>query len=76
MIRLPRLKAKDLLRALKQAAFQIDRSRGSHFFVKHPDGRATAIPVHAGETIGPGLLRAIPRDLELTPEQLKDLLGK
>jgi predicted RNA binding protein YcfA (HicA-like mRNA interferase family) len=52
----------------------IDRVRGSHVFLKHPDGRATAVPIHSRETLGPGLLRAILRDVEITPDQLKELL--
>ena len=34
------------------------------------DGRVTTVPVHSGETIGPGLLRSILRDVELSVEDL------
>jgi len=34
--------------------------------LKHLDGRATVVPVHSGETIGPGLLRAILRGVEMS----------
>lgn len=74
MTRLPRLKAKQLVRALQRAGFKVIRIRGSHHYLRHPDGRATVIPVHAGETIGPGLLATILRDVELSAEQLQDLL--
>jgi len=37
-------------------------STGSHHFLRHPDGPTTVVPVHAGETIGPGLLFQILRD--------------
>jgi predicted RNA binding protein YcfA (HicA-like mRNA interferase family) len=74
MTRLPRLKGKELVRALERAGFTVDRSRGSHVFLKHPDGRTTTVPVHSGETIGPGLLRAILRDVELSVNELADLL--
>ncbi len=74
MTRLPRLKGRQLVRALEGAGFEVDRTRGSHVFLKHPDGRATAIPLHSGETIGPGLLRAILRDAELSVEDLVKLL--
>lgn len=74
MTRLPRLKAKQLLRALQRGGFQVVRIRGSHHYLRHPDGRATVVPVHAGETIGPGLLRAILHDIELSPEDLQALL--
>jgi hypothetical protein len=34
------------------------------------------VPVHAGETIGPGLLSRILRDCKLNREQLADFLNK
>jgi predicted RNA binding protein YcfA (HicA-like mRNA interferase family) len=74
MTRLPRVKGRAVVRALERAGFLVDRTRGSHVFLKHPDGRATAVPVHSGETLGPGLLRAILRDTDLTVEQLIGLL--
>ncbi len=74
MTRLPRLKGKELVRALDRAGFAVDRTRGSHVFLSHPDGRTTTVPVHSGETIGPGLLRAILRDVELSVDELADLL--
>ena len=75
MTRLPRLKGRDLARALQRVGFEIARTRGSHVFLKHPDGRATAVPLHARETLGPGLLRAILRDVEMSAEQLRGLLS-
>lgn len=74
MTRLPRTKGREIVRALEEAGFVISRTRGSHIFLKHPDGRATAVPVHSGETLGPGLLRAILRDVELSVDQLVELL--
>jgi len=74
MTRLPRLKGRELVRALERAGFTVDRTRGSHLFLKHADGRATTVPIHSGETIGPGLLRAILRDVELSVDGLADLL--
>ena len=74
MTRLPRLKGKELVRALERAGFALDRTRGSHVFLRHPDGRTTTVPVHSGETIGPGLLRAILRDVELSVDELANLI--
>jgi len=74
MTRLPRLRGKEIVRALERAGFVVDRIRGSHVFLRHPDGRTTTVPVHSGETIGPGLLRAILRDVELSVDALADLL--
>jgi predicted RNA binding protein YcfA (HicA-like mRNA interferase family) len=74
MTRLPRLKARELIRALRRAGFQIDRIKGSHHHLKHPDGRVTIVPVHAGEIIGPGLLADILRDAEMSAEEFRALL--
>jgi predicted RNA binding protein YcfA (HicA-like mRNA interferase family) len=70
MTRLPRLKGKELIRTPEKLGFEIVRTRGSHFLLRHPDGRTTTVPVHAGEVLGPGLLRSILRDVELTAEDL------
>jgi predicted RNA binding protein YcfA (HicA-like mRNA interferase family) len=56
MTRLPRLKGKEIIRNLERAGFQAIRTQGSHTFLKHSHGRATVVPLHSGETIGPGLL--------------------
>ncbi|MGA2456061.1 MAG: type II toxin-antitoxin system HicA family toxin [Terriglobales bacterium] len=70
MTRLPHLKGKELVRLLEKLGFEIVRTRGSHLFLRHADGRVTTVPVHAGETIGPGLLRSILRDVELSVDDL------
>lgn len=74
MTRLPRSKGREIVRALEKAGFAVDRIRGSHVFLKHTDGRATTVPVHSGETLGPGLLRAILRDVEMSVDDLIGLL--
>jgi predicted RNA binding protein YcfA (HicA-like mRNA interferase family) len=61
-------------RTLERAGFSVDRTRGSHAFLRHPDGRTTTVPIHSGETIGLGLLSAILRDVELSVDELADLL--
>ncbi|MEG3858136.1 type II toxin-antitoxin system HicA family toxin [Microcoleus sp. herbarium12] len=50
------------------------RQKGSHVRIIHADGRVVTIPVHAGKTIGRGLLRKILRDAELTREEFIALL--
>ncbi|MGV0101932.1 YcfA family protein [Nostoc sp. DSM 114160] len=42
--------------------------------MQHEDGRLVTIPIHAGKTIGKGLLRKILRDIELTREEFIGLL--
>jgi predicted RNA binding protein YcfA (HicA-like mRNA interferase family) len=71
---LPSIRGKDLIAALKKTGFDVIRVKGSHHFLRHGDGRTTVVPVHAGETIGPGLLSKILRDCELTREELHQVL--
>lgn len=63
-----------LIRALIKVDFEVARTKGSHHFLKHSDGRCTVVPVHRGENIGRGLLAQILRDCEMTREDLKKLL--
>jgi predicted RNA binding protein YcfA (HicA-like mRNA interferase family) len=74
MTRRPRARGKEVVRALERAGFSLERTRGSHVFLKHPDGRVTSVPVHTRETLGPGLLRAILRDVEMSVDELIALL--
>lgn len=64
----------ELARALGQVGFKVKRIRGSHHFLEHPDGRTTVVPVHPRETIGPGLMSKILRDVEVSREELAALL--
>ena len=74
MTRLPRVSGKEVVKALERTGFEVQRVRGSHVFLKHPDGRATSVPVHSRETIGPGLMRSILRDVEMDVEAFSKLL--
>ena len=69
-----RVRGRDLIRALQKAGFEVIRTKGSHHFMRHEDGRATVVPVHSGEIIGPGLLNQILKDTELAREDLRSLL--
>jgi predicted RNA binding protein YcfA (HicA-like mRNA interferase family) len=74
MPRRKRLTGRELIRALRKAGFEVVRVQGSHHRLRHSDGRVTTVPVHAGETVGPGLLGQILRDCDLTDAQLQTLL--
>jgi len=71
MTRLPSLTGRELVATLGRLGFESIRTRGSHHFLRHPDGRATVVPIHAAETIGPGLLSRILRDCEISREELQ-----
>ena len=64
-----------MVAVLERAGFQVIRSKGSHHFLRHPDGRATVVPVHARETIGLGLLHRILKDCGLEPEDFRRRLS-
>jgi predicted RNA binding protein YcfA (HicA-like mRNA interferase family) len=74
MTELPSLTGKDIISILKKVGFEIKRQKGSHVFLQHPDGRATVVPIHSGETIGPGLMAKILRDVNMTKEEFYQLL--
>ena len=69
----PTLSGKEVVAILKKAGFSIERQKGSHVFMRHADGCATVVPVHAGESIGPGLLSKILRDVEMAKDDLLKL---
>jgi predicted RNA binding protein YcfA (HicA-like mRNA interferase family) len=74
MSNFPAVSGQRLIKALRKLGFEVIRSKGSHNFLQHADGRCTVVPVHAGETIGKGLLSQIIRDCEISIEELKKLL--
>jgi predicted RNA binding protein YcfA (HicA-like mRNA interferase family) len=74
MSRTPRLTGPELITALAKIGFRVLRVKGSHHFLRHDDGRSTVVPVHAGETIGPGLLHKVLRDCKIATGQLSELL--
>jgi len=62
----PAFSGTQLIKALRRLGFELIRVKGSHHFLRHPDGRCTVVPVHRGEMIGRGLMAQILRDCELT----------
>jgi predicted RNA binding protein YcfA (HicA-like mRNA interferase family) len=66
--KLPVTSAKNLEKILLLMGFEVKRQKGSHVFYRHPDGRYTTIPHHAGRDLGRPLIRQILREIDLTPE--------
>ena len=69
--RLPSLTSRDVVRLAESQGFYKVRQKGSHARYVHPDGRSTVIPVHAGATIGPGLLLQILADIGVDPADVR-----
>jgi predicted RNA binding protein YcfA (HicA-like mRNA interferase family) len=65
----PVLKPREVVRLLERHGFVEVRQRGSHKQFRHPDGRQTTVPMHAGRDIAPPLLRQIARDIGLTLDE-------
>lgn len=74
--KLPIVKVLILERILLDLGFEIKRKKGSHVFYRHPDGRYTTLPHHGNQDIGRSLLRQILREIEISPEEITQLLGK
>lgn len=67
---LPILKPREVIALLEALGFAEVRQRGSHKQFRHPDGRCTTVPFHAGRDISPVLLRQIAKDIGLTVDEL------
>ena len=74
MTKFPSITGGQLIRALSKLGFETLRTKGSHHFLHHPDGRCTVVSVHRGENIGRGLLARIMRDCEVSRDELQRML--
>jgi predicted RNA binding protein YcfA (HicA-like mRNA interferase family) len=70
MPKLPRLTPRKLVAALRRLGFFVDRQRGSHAILRHPDGRMTVVPLHAKD-MPTGTLGGILHDIDVSSEELK-----
>ena len=66
-------KAGDLERVARVLGFIRAQQRGSHARWKHPDGRATTIPVHFSVEIGGWLFHEILKQLGISEEEFERL---
>lgn len=69
---LPRLTGRGVVRALGKLGWVTVVQKGSHAQLKHAS-RVT-VPLHAGETIGPALLRSILNQAGVTVDELRSVL--
>lgn len=73
-MRLPSLKPRDVVRALKTVGFEEQRQTGSHLIMIHrAKRRIIPVPVHARE-MKRGLLTSIIKQAGLTQKEFIDLL--
>lgn len=75
MAKVPTISGMDAVRAFERAGFVVVRISGSHHIMKkesHP--HRLSIPVHAGKTVGKGLLQSQIAAAGLTTEEFLELL--
>ena len=60
------VKAQELARVARRLGFEKVRQKGSHARWKHPDGRATTIPIHGNTEIGGWLFYEILDQMGIT----------
>ena len=68
------VRAKEIIKALEKAGFDIERQKGGHVSLRNPDTqRTTVVPVHTGE-FPRWLLKKIIKDAGLSEDQFRELL--
>jgi predicted RNA binding protein YcfA (HicA-like mRNA interferase family) len=66
-------KAKEIERVARKLGFEKVRQKGSHARWKHPDGRATTVPIHGNAEIGNWLFQEILKQLGITEAEFDQL---
>ena len=74
MARLPLFSGRDLVKILNKVGYRQVRQRGSHMRLFCSSKKSVTVPDH--KIIGPGLLRKILRDVELSPKEFENLVLK
>jgi predicted RNA binding protein YcfA (HicA-like mRNA interferase family) len=68
------ISAKKMIKILLLIGFELIRSKGSHyFFLNKTSNKTTVIPVHNNEDLGPGILKDILRDIEISIDEYEKL---
>ncbi|MBI4063064.1 MAG: type II toxin-antitoxin system HicA family toxin [Elusimicrobia bacterium] len=73
-LKLPRLTADQLIRAISKAGFSEIRQSGSHKIFKNAEGKRITVPYHKGKTLHPKLVQAAIHDTGLSLEEFLGLL--
>jgi predicted RNA binding protein YcfA (HicA-like mRNA interferase family) len=73
MPRLPSLPARDVVKALSRAGFELKRQTGSHLVLRSASRRQTvSVPNH--DPVRRGTLRGLIRSVGMSPQEFFDLL--
>ena len=75
MTRLPALKPREVLKALKRAGFFVHHTRGSHYYRKHPNKPRLLITLaYHNKDLKRKTLKSILEQADLTAEEFIELL--
>ena len=73
MSKLPVISGRELVRALRQVGFELDRQKGSHMILFRPEPQTTlSVPDH--RELDRGTLRSVLRQAGISPEEFSRLL--
>ncbi len=74
LARLPGLRAKEIIAALENAGFEIERQKGSHITLRNPETKCTTVvPMHSAE-LPRWLMKKIIKDARLSEDEFRSLL--
>ncbi|OGO51394.1 MAG: hypothetical protein A2148_11620 [Chloroflexi bacterium RBG_16_68_14] len=71
-----RATGRQLVRALERLGWRVDRTKGSHHIMRHPEFRRTtlSIPVHGNQALPIGTLMNILKDAQVDVERFNELV--
>lgn len=72
--KLPRLAAKQIIKALEKIDFRFTRQKGSHKIYKNEFKKRITVPFHSNKILHPKIVKSILRDADLSIKKLKELL--
>ena len=73
--KLPRIKAKQLIKVAKSLGFELDRQSGSHaIYYRQTDKRRIVVPIHCRKDLKPKTLLGIVKDMGLSVGEFRELL--
>ena len=70
---LPAVPGAKVVKALERAGFTVTRVRGSHYNMRHADGRTVSVPVHTGQDMAKGTLHGILSSIGMTVDEFRKL---
>ena len=73
-MRLPAVSGAEAVRAFQRVGYQLDRQRGSHIILRHPEPPHRRLTIPAHSELAKGTLRTLIREAGLTIEEFSAVL--